>query len=157
MPRYRSFAALAAVAIAAAASASPIPGDKYVATWVLRPLTAAAEVPGPGNTAASGEVTLQADWAAHKVCYAFDVRGLDGPITGAHIHKGAKGEQGAPVVVFKKALRGDAWDGCADVTPDQILEILKNPAGYYVNVHTAGFPSGALRAQLDNPNAILDR
>lgn len=162
MPRYRMFAALAAAGLAAGAfvssvGASPLPTDVRVGTWVLVPLTAAAEVPGPGNNAASGAVTLQIDSRALKACYAIDHKGLDGPITAAHIHKGAKGAQGAPVVTFKKAMRGDAWDNCVDITQELADEIIANHANYYVNVHTAGFPNGAIRAQLDVPSTTLTR
>ncbi|MBS1786273.1 MAG: CHRD domain-containing protein [Acidobacteria bacterium] len=30
----------------------------------------------------------------------------------------------------------------------QINDIMKNPGNYYVNVHTAEFPNGAIRGQL---------
>ena len=38
--------------------------------------------------------------------------------------------------------------GCVDVGRALAKEILKNPADYYVNVHNAEFPGGALRGQL---------
>ncbi|MBO9575795.1 MAG: CHRD domain-containing protein [Sphingobium sp.] len=163
MPRFRMIAALAATGLAAgalvtAAVASPIPEDtKYVRTWVLVPMTAAAEVPGPGATAASGDATMQVDWAARKFCFAFNVKGLDGPITAAHLHKGAVGVAGGPVVTFKKGTRSQTWEGCADVTPELAADILAKPTDYYVNVHTAGFPAGALRAQLTDTNDTLTR
>lgn len=162
MPRFRMIAALAATGLAAgafvtAAIASPIPEDtKYVRTWVLLPMTGAAEVPGPGATSASGDATLQVDWAARKLCFAFNTKGLDA-ITAAHLHQGAAGASGGPVVTFKKGARSATWEGCADVTPELAAQIIAKPTDYYVNVHTAAFPAGALRAQLTDTNETLTR
>jgi hypothetical protein len=151
MPRFCSFAAFAAAGLVAGAltttaMASPIQGDKNVATWVLKPLTSLA-------TGASGEATMQLDWAARKFCYALDLRGLDGPVTAATISKGTDGQ----FIALKKALRGEAWDGCVDASPAQAAAILANPADYFVTVKTAGSPNGALRVRLDNPEGILVR
>ena len=37
---------------------------------------------------------------------------------------------------------------CSRVAATLIDEILANPAGFYVNVHTTEHPAGAIRAQL---------
>ena len=42
-------------------------------------------------------------------------------------------------------------DTCQPVAPALISEIVANPAGFYVNVHTKEHPSGAIRAQLMHP------
>lgn len=39
-------------------------------------------------------------------------------------------------------------DDCASVSRELALALLRSPADYYVNVHTAAFPAGALRGQL---------
>ena len=38
--------------------------------------------------------------------------------------------------------------GCAAVARSLVAAIVASPAGYYVNVHTAEFPAGAIRGQL---------
>ncbi len=38
--------------------------------------------------------------------------------------------------------------GCAEVSREVALDILKNPEDYYVNVHNAEYPAGARRGQL---------
>jgi hypothetical protein len=42
----------------------------------------------------------------------------------------------------------NSGDECVAVEPDVLKAIIANPAGYYVNVHTADFPAGAIRGQL---------
>ena len=39
-------------------------------------------------------------------------------------------------------------DGCTAAQTSLIDEIIANPAGFYVNVHTKEHPGGAIRAQL---------
>ena len=38
--------------------------------------------------------------------------------------------------------------GCASASGELIKAIFQNPANYYVNVHNAEYPGGALRGQL---------
>jgi len=78
--------------------------------------------------------------------------------TRAHIHKAAAGvngpihwdflEAGNPVASISdqpSQLRGVARARAAAVLAD----LLANPAGYYVNVHSTAFPGGAVRGQLE--------
>lgn len=105
------------------------------------------EVPA-GDPDGSGSATITVDAATKQVCYDITVTGI-ADATASHIHKGAAGEAG-PVVV---GLDTDGFSGStkACVTADDaavVADILANPANYYVNVHTADFPGGAVRGQL---------
>ena len=109
-------------------------------------LKGAAEVPGPGASTGTGEATLTFDTDKSQVCYMLHTTGTDAP-TMAHIHKGAAGTAGGVVVPLTAPTNGMS-EGCATVSADAFAAILAAPAGYYVNVHTAAFPAGALRGQL---------
>jgi hypothetical protein len=39
--------------------------------------------------------------------------------------------------------------GCVTADKDLIKDIRQNPENYYVNVHNAAFPGGAVRGQLE--------
>jgi hypothetical protein len=108
------------------------------------PLTAAAEVPGPGK--GSGTATLTFDTDKGQVCYMLMASGTDTP-TMAHIHKGAAGVAGGVVVALAPPATGMS-EGCAPLAADALADIVAHPGNYYVNVHTAAFPAGAMRGQL---------
>ena len=92
------------------------------------------------------------------LCYVLTVEKI-APATAAHIHEGARGENGPVVVNLAAPADGNAADCLTQgevgpgTTPkfptgETVAEILANPQNYYVNVHNAEFPSGAIRGQL---------
>ncbi|WP_309092213.1 CHRD domain-containing protein, partial [Phenylobacterium sp.] len=81
------------------------------------------------------------------VCYELSVEKI-AVATAAHIHKGGPEEAGPPVVPLKTPDASGKASGCATVDKAVIQDIQQNPAGYYVNVHNAEFPPGAVRGQL---------
>lgn len=109
-------------------------------------LSGGAEVPGPGDTDGSGTANLKLDHAKGELCYDISVKGIEPP-TAAHIHAGAAGKSGAVKVAFKKAADG-AWKGCVSADKTLLDDLMKKPGEFYVNVHTADFPNGAIRGQL---------
>lgn len=109
-------------------------------------LTGAAEVPGPGDADGTGTASLTIDATKGEVCYKLGASGIDAA-TMAHIHKGAAGVAGPVVVPLDPPATGTS-EGCKPVAADVIAAILATPSDYYVNVHTAAFPKGALRGQL---------
>jgi hypothetical protein len=114
-----------------------------------RPLTAdltgATEVPGPGDADGSGFAAVTLNQGLGEVCFDISVSDVD-PILAAHIHVGAADVAGGVVVNFDVANNGLA--GCVMADADLIKNIRQNPGDYYVNVHNAAFPAGALRGQL---------
>jgi CHRD domain-containing protein len=106
------------------------------------------EVPGPGVTDGAGVAEVRIE--GEEICYKLNATMGEMP-TAAHIHTGAAGASG-PVLVnlmpaFTKGESGFKAENClppASAAP----QIAENPAGYYVNVHTAEHPNGAMRGQL---------
>lgn len=79
-----------------------------------------------------------------RVCWGYDVDGI-APPTAAHIHEGASGESGSPVVPL------DLGGMCTEEVDSEVIErIADNPSDFYVNIHNDDFPGGALRGQLAN-------
>ena len=133
--------------LAIAVSAFAAPGDSLRRTTTL---WGANEVPGPGDPDGSGEAKIQINMKRHQLCYTLVVRRI-APATAAHIHVGDSTDAG-PVVVPLGAPTDGRSTGCAaDVDPTLIRNLLRNPRDYYVNVHNAEYPAGALRGQLRHP------
>jgi hypothetical protein len=115
-------------------------------------LTGAEEAPGPGDANATGQADLRLNQGQNEVCFDVNWADVDGTVFAGHIHVGPAGAPG-PIVVtlFTGTFAGtDSASGCAqDVDPELIKAIRKDPAAYYVNVHSRpNFPGGAVRGQL---------
>ena len=109
-------------------------------------LTGAAEVPGPGDPDGIGTAVLRLNPGQEEICYELAVEGI-APARAAHIHVGEAGTAG-PVVVGLAPPTNGTSSGCASASRELILAIIQNPELYYVNVHNAEYPAGALRGQL---------
>ena len=109
-------------------------------------LTGAAEIPGPGDTDGTGTATLTLNPGQNQICYELTVANI-ATATAAHIHSGGVNVAGPVLVMLKAPADGSAKD-CATLEKAKIDDIIKNPANYYVNVHNAEFPNGAIRGQL---------
>ena len=96
---------------------------------------------------AMGDFTAEMDLQKGKICYLLELQGVP-DATVAHIHEGQKGNDGPPVVTLDvKDSKGD--DICLDADAEVLKKIAKSKGRYYINVHSAAFPDGAIRGQLD--------
>ena len=109
-------------------------------------MTGAAEVPGPGDPDGTGTARITLNPGKNQVCYELKVDKI-GTANMAHIHAGEAGKAGPPVVTLTPPANGSSKE-CAPLEQEKIMDIIKNPGNYYVNVHNAEFPNGALRGQL---------
>jgi len=133
-----------AAGLLAATAMLTLPPAHAATTSERADMTGAQETSPPGPADAKGTATITLDDAANTVCYELAYSGISKP-TAAHIHAGAKGVAGPPVVTFD-VQKGDK--GCVPSDAATIAKIRDNPGGYYVNIHTSEYPKGAMRGQL---------
>ena len=142
--RYRVFAVLAvalAVALPAAALASRSAG---VSTLKAR-MRGSGEIGKKGSPTGSGTAIVKLYRSAGKACWTLSVNGLDKTLS-AHVHK-ASAKKTGPVVIPLGARF--AKKGCVTGLKAKTIDaIVKNPAGYYLNVQTTKYLDGAIRGQL---------
>jgi hypothetical protein len=105
------------------------------------------EVPGPGDSDGSGTAEVRVNPGEGQVCWNLYARQIDAA-TAAHIHRGAAGAAGPPVVTLTTPGGDGHSQGCATIDPAQARDIAIRAYDYYVNVHTASHPAGAIRGQL---------
>ena len=73
------------------------------------------------------------------------------PLLAAHIHVAPVGQAGPVVVPLFTQPVNAATVGptcLTDLDKNLLKDILRSPQDYYVNVHNAPFPNGAVRGQL---------
>jgi hypothetical protein len=113
-------------------------------TELTATLLGANEVPPADPNGEGTALVFAAPSSPDTLCFVLFVDRIATP-TDAHIHRGAEGVVGPVRVPFKAPADGDAA-GCTKTT--LATRILNNPQNWYVNVHNARFPSGAIRGQL---------
>jgi len=133
--RILMFATLLAVTIPVAAFAGSTKTSLHAA------MTGAAERPkGDANGRGTAEIVV----VNRKVCWELSVRNIGKP-QAAHIHKGRAGVSGPVVVPLGSTYRNK---GCTTTTAANASAIAARPRTFYVNVHNAAYPNGAVRGQL---------
>lgn len=111
-------------------------------------LTGGAVVPGPADSDGDGTARIRfAPEGEGNVCFELAVRNIQ-PATMAHIHGGTATEVGGPplVILGTPSASGEA-NGCASAPQRLVDAIRANPANFFVTIHNAEFPGGALRGQ----------
>jgi hypothetical protein len=147
----RSIIALPLAAFATTALAQPVSegGRKYTTELTGEAEVNAAGEPNKGDLDGTGSATVTINVGQQRVCWDMTVANI-APPTRAHIHKAPSTTTGAIVVSFFETAERADLNGCTatPISRDLLKDILQNPQDYYVNVHNADFPPGALRGQL---------
>lgn len=133
-----SLALLTSLTVVGAASAVSVGGRPFYAD-----LTGEAEIPD-ADLDGTGSARVTINPAKHEVCWTQTWANIATP-TAAHIHVGDATTVGGPVVLLDPIA-----SGCRFVSPEVANAIWADPAGYYVNIHNADFPNGAIRGQLSS-------
>ncbi len=135
-PTLAALACVAALAFAAPAMAAMMN--------MKADLKGSSEVP-PGNSKASGTVTVTYDPATKKLSWKGSYSGLSGPATAAHFHGPAPAGKNAGVMVPINP-HGPSFEGSATLNDAQATALMGG--NMYVNIHTAAHKAGEIRGQV---------
>ena len=96
-----------------------------------------------GDPDGFGSALVAIDNMANTVTWSILALNIATPLTGAHIHQAPAGVNGLVIVSFSSALTGSNL-------PDVDLALITpaTAASFYVNLHNATYPGGAIRGQL---------
>jgi hypothetical protein len=130
--------------LAALATVSSAADKKLYAT-----MSGKTEVP-KGDPDGTGTAVLTVK--SSQVCYVITAKKAGSTFAAGHIHAGKKGKAGPifiPLWAKPKKLSYGKLTGCSPTVKATDLAKLKaKPGNYYVNIHNAKYPAGALRGQL---------
>lgn len=135
----------AAVLTLSAAALALAPVAAAAETVVLTANLSGANEVGGGAPEGNGAFRVEINTDTGDFCYTLYGEKISAP-TMAHVHTGAAGTNGAPVITLD--VTGKGSDMCIAVEPAKLKPIVADPAGFYINIHTADFPAGAVRGQL---------
>jgi len=134
-----------AAALAMLAGCAAVPGNQRATLQVT--MTGIQEVPGPGDADGSGTAEIRVVPGDGQICWDLYARGIDAA-TAAHIHRGAAGLAGPPVLTLITPDAAGRSRGCAIVDAALARELSMRAFDFYVNVHNDAHPAGAIRGQL---------
>lgn len=136
------FAFAAAMLLSIAVAGTALGGGRPISVS----MTGAAERPGPGDPDGTGTAIFTFNQGEGEVCFWLSVANI-APASAAHIHIAPVTDPGPVVIPLTPPTSGTS-SGCVSADPELIKAIRQHPENYYVNVHNADFPGGAVRAQL---------
>jgi|SRR5688572_4005644 hypothetical protein len=114
-------------------------------------LNGANEVP-PADPDGTGFATFTIDTDASTITWMATAENIDLPVLAAHIHTGAAGEVGPPLIDFSAMLIG----GPIAVPSADLAALIADPSAFYYNVHNELFPDGAIRGQLERVISVAE-
>jgi hypothetical protein len=148
--RFYTLGALAAVGLTLAVVGSvgaQGAGDRAI----FAVLTGAKEVDvnGEHHGDPNGRGTFSATLDGRQLCYGITVKNINNPVA-AHIHRGGPKVAGPVIQPLDQPATGDpgASSACAQISRSLARGLRRDSSRFYVNVHTADLPNGAVRGQL---------
>jgi hypothetical protein len=148
--RYYALGVLAAVGLTLAVAGSVGAqggGDRAI----FAVLTGAKEVDvnGEHHGDPNGRGAFSATLDGRQLCYGITVKNSNNPVA-AHIHRGSSKVAGPVIQPLDQPATGDpgASSACVQISRSLARGLRRNPGRFYVNVHTADLPNGAVRGQL---------
>ncbi len=100
---------------------------------------------GGGASPGSGTIVGTYDDVSMILNYTVSWTPLSSPVTVIHFHAGVAGATGGPVLNISPPLTSPVSKSPV-LTVGQETQLLAN--GWYVNIHTSGFPGGEIRGQV---------
>ena len=107
-----------------------------------------AGVCGLGDPDGSGAFFARINIGQSELCYTLTVANIDAA-TAAHVHIAPAGIAGPVVIPLAAPTTGSSAGCITGLDRDLLKAIVQNPEAYYVNVHNAAYPGGAVRDQLE--------
>jgi len=167
--------AIGAVVATTVAGGAAIAGDPFGHDSFRERLTGYQEDPATLSTTGVGDFRLSINDRAHTITYRLSYSSLEGNVLQAHIHLGQPAQSGgiivflctnlgngpagtqacpaAPATVTGTLAAGDVIGPAAQgITAGQFNELVAaiRAGATYANVHSTLYPSGEIRAQLED-------
>ena len=137
---------------------SAIPAEADTEVKITTTLTALNPVTGEvtGDPDGTGKADFTFDTDEGTICYEIEVEGIAEPVEpapglgSAHIHFLATGGIAVDLEADFQPDKSDEFkaSGCVEVDSALLQTIIENPDQFYVNIHNAEFPGGALSGLL---------
>jgi hypothetical protein len=103
-----------------------------------------------GDPNGTGFLEMELNAVEGTICFDLLVDKIATP-TDAHIHRIEGLVRPGPIaaVLFSgNTINQDEFTGCTNAPPEVIRDMVENPENYYVDVHNAAFPDGAIGGRL---------
>ena len=110
-------------------------------------MTGSTEIPGPGDDDGIGTAIVEID--GMTLNYTIQADRIQNPDAG-HIHRGSALSSGEIFIDLQADFTNGTAQGSVTLDQDTRDALLENPENFYINLHNAEFPDGAIRGQLSN-------
>jgi CHRD domain len=146
MPQTRRSSSVTVTAIALLAQCCL--AEQLVAQTTILVATLNSEQVGPYPADPDGGGTARLELLADeaRLCYELRVNDIE-PATSSHVHQGSPGRIGPIRLRLEPPTDGES-SSCARIDSDFLNALVASPGEFYIDVHNAAFPGGAVRGQL---------